>query len=110
MNADLPDDEQLEHIAERFRILGEPMRLRILAALKDAELSVTDLVQATGSTQANVSRHLQALRQARVVKRRKKGTWVYYSIADPTVFELCRCVCGGSQELQPAMPAFTEGS
>ncbi len=106
MASSLPDDTQLEHIAERFRILSEPMRLRILAGLKDEERSVTDLVEITGSTQANISRHLQALRQAGIVSRRKKGTWVFYSIADPTVFELCRCVCGGSENLKPALDAF----
>lgn len=78
MDASLPDDDQLEHIAEKFRIFGEPMRLRILSALNDAEMSVAELVQATGS------------------------------IADPTVFELCRRVCEGSRDLQPALPAFTE--
>jgi DNA-binding transcriptional ArsR family regulator len=99
-------DAQLDRIADRFGLLAEPMRLRILAALKDGERSVTDLVALSGGTQANVSRHLNHLRRGGVVNRRKAGTWVYYTIADPTVFALCSVVCGSDAALSPVAAAF----
>lgn len=99
-------DLQFEAIAERFRLLGEPMRLRILLALRDGELTVTDLVNATGGNQANISRHLNTLRTAAVVSRRKEGTWVFYSIADTSVFGLCRMVCTGTPDLESLAEQF----
>lgn len=104
----IPSSEHLDTIAERFRILGEPMRLRILAALKaGGELPVSALVEATGGQQANISRHLAALRQAGVVARRREGTWIYYRVCDPLVFRLCETVCGGDQKLAEVRAAFT---
>jgi len=85
-------------IADRFRALGEPMRLLLLNALRDGELSVSDLVEATGSGQANVSKHLQLLFRQGFVERRKEGTSTYYRIGDPAVFELCDLVCGRVRE------------
>ena len=86
---------QLEEIADRFRILGEVMRLKLLAAMSDGEKTVSELVELTGGNQANISRHLSALHRGKIVDRRKNGTWVYYSIADPTVFDVCKVVCKG---------------
>ncbi len=91
-------EEALEMIARRFALLGEPMRLRLLHALFDGEKSVNALVDASGGTQANVSRHLQALAEAGLLGRRKQGLQVFYSIADPTLFQLCELVCGSLEE------------
>lgn len=88
----------LEQIAARFRLLGEPLRLRLLLALEGGERSVGELVTRTGAGQANVSKHLAALTQAGVVRRRKVGVSVYYAIADATTFTLCDVVCAGLQE------------
>jgi DNA-binding transcriptional ArsR family regulator len=88
----------LELIAARFRALGEPSRLKLIIALETGEKTVTELVQATGLTQANASRHLQSLTHAGVLGRRKAGLSVIYSIADPTIFDLCDHVCGSVQE------------
>ena len=86
----------MELVAERFRILGEPMRLRLLDSLRRGEeRSVSDLVELTGAGQANVSKHLQILLSAGFVDRRKDGTTSLYRLADPSVFELCDLVCGG---------------
>jgi DNA-binding transcriptional ArsR family regulator len=85
--------ELLARVAERLKVLSEPMRLRILAALRDGEQTVSRLVEATGATQANVSRHLALLHRHRLVARRKEGLNVHYSIADPTIFRLCDLVC-----------------
>jgi ArsR family transcriptional regulator len=83
----------LELIAERFKVLGEPARLTILNALRGGELSVSELVEKSGLGQANVSRHLQVLNSLGFVKRRKDGLFVYYALADKTVFQLCDIMC-----------------
>lgn len=84
---------QLSLIASRFRLLGEPLRLKILNALRKRELSVTELVEATGAGQANVSKHLGLLLMGGLVARRKEGNLSYYSVADETIFHLCETVC-----------------
>lgn len=91
-------DEALSLIAQRFRVLGEPSRLRLIRALEDGERSVTQLQAAAGLTQANTSRHLQTLTQAGILGRRREGPQVFYHIADPGIFELCRHVCGSLQD------------
>lgn len=85
-------------IAERFRALGEPMRLRLLQALRQGERSVGELAERTGGGQANVSKHLQLLLQQGFVDRRKEGTTTRYRISDPQVFTMCNLVCGGLEE------------
>ena len=94
-NALTPD--VLELVAERFKVLAEPARLQILNALRGGEQTVTELIEATGIKQANVSKHLQLLHTAGFVGRRKEGLHVYYHIADEGVFELCHLVCGRLQ-------------
>ena len=84
----------LELVAARFRMLAEPMRLRLLNELRDGEKTVTALVEATGTGQANASKHLTLLADAGMVGRRKEGLNVYYFIADESLFELCDLVCG----------------
>lgn len=86
-------EEALELIAARFRVLAEPMRLKILDALGDREMTVTELVDATAAGQANVSKHLAILADAGMVARRKEGLNVYYRVSDKTVFDLCNAVC-----------------
>jgi DNA-binding transcriptional ArsR family regulator len=85
-------------IAERFKALGEPMRLLLLEALRDGECSVGELAERTGGGQANVSKHLQVLLQQGYVDRRKEGTTSWYRITDPQVFRMCELVCGGLEE------------
>ena len=85
----------IELIAQRFRVLGEPMRIRLLDQLRDGEATVGELQQALGATQQNVSKHLGILHAAGMVSRTKDGNHARYSISDPSVFELCDQVCGG---------------
>ena len=85
-------------VAARFRILGEPIRIQILQALRPGEKTVGELVAAVGSTQPNVSKHLRILQEAGIVGRRQDGNSVYCRIADPTVFALCATVCGSIRE------------
>lgn len=91
-------DEALALIARRFALLAEPMRLRLLHALFAGERNVNALVAASGGTQANVSRHLQALAEAGILSRRKEGLQVFYAIADPSIFDLCELVCGSLEK------------
>lgn len=85
----------VEQIAQRFRILGEPMRIRLLDRLRDGEAGVQELTDALGTTQQNISKHLAVLSAAGIVSRRREGTRALYSIADDSVFEMCETVCGG---------------
>jgi len=88
------DDKALQHVAKYFKALAEPMRLKVLNALQDGEKNVSQLTEMSGGTQANVSKHLSLLDQYGLVKRESRGTCVFYSIADPSVYELCELVCG----------------
>ena len=87
-------EEALLLVAQRFSVLAEPMRLRLIQALFDGEKNVSELVSLTEGTQANVSRHLQTLADAGMVTRRKEGLLVIYAVADPSIFQLCELVCG----------------
>lgn len=81
-------------IAARFRALGEPVRLRLLNTLMRGERSVTQLVQACGTGQANVSKHLSILKSAGMVAVRREGLLhTLCRIADPCVFQLCEIMC-----------------
>lgn len=86
--------ELLALVATRFKALGEPARLEILSALRAGELTVGELVDETGLGQANVSKHLHTLHDLGFVSRRKGGLFVYYGLADKTVFDLCDIMCG----------------
>jgi DNA-binding transcriptional ArsR family regulator len=91
---ELPD-RLIELIARRFRVLGDPTRIRLLGLLCDESLSVQELAWRLGATQQNVSKHLGVLLQAGIVERRKLGNHAYYSVADEDVFGLCELVCAG---------------
>lgn len=86
--------EVMELIAHRFRALGDRTRLQLLNALRDGECTVTELVEATGLAQANVSKHLQLLHSLGFLKRRRDGLFTWYAIADKSVFKLCDIMCG----------------
>jgi DNA-binding transcriptional ArsR family regulator len=85
-----------ELIAQRFKTLSDPTRLRILDTLRDRdEASVSELTDALETSQQNVSKHLAALQAAGYVARRKEKTSALYRISDPAVLELCERVCSG---------------
>jgi len=88
-------DEALELVAGRFRALSDPSRLRLLNLLMQGERSVQELVDESGLTQTNVSRHLGLLRREGVVTRNREGNRALYRIADPSIEKLCTLVCGG---------------
>jgi len=87
------DARAMDELARYFAALAAPMRLRILDALRDGERNVGELTQATGCTQANVSKHLALLAQNGFVRKEQRGTSAYYSIADPAIYGLCDTVC-----------------
>jgi DNA-binding transcriptional ArsR family regulator len=89
----LPDD-LVELIAERFRALSEPTRVKLLDQLREGEATVLELTERIGTTQQNVSKHLGVLQRSGIVARRKQGNFAYYRIADEGVFALCEAVCG----------------
>jgi ArsR family transcriptional regulator len=102
-----------ELVAARFRALGEPMRLKILERLFRSPAAVGDILQEVGGTQANVSKHLGVLRSGALVRRRRDGSRIVYSIADPSIERLCALVCQAvrrdardeAEAVRPAAPA-----
>ena len=102
-------DELVELIARRFRVIGEPMRIRLLDRLRAGEATVNELSEALGASQQNVSKHLVVLAEVGILGRRKAGTHVYYRIVDGSVFALCEQVCGSVQEQLRALSELVEG-
>ena len=104
-------DPLIELIAARFRVLAEPMRIKILDQLRSGDGTVSELQDALGASQQNVSKHLGILHGAGMVTRTKDGNHVRYAIADEGVFELCEQVCGGVrrqlQDLEAALEPAT---
>jgi DNA-binding transcriptional ArsR family regulator len=91
-------DELVELIAERFRVLSEPTRIKLLERLGEGEASVLELTALIGTTQQNVSKHLGVLQRAGIVARRKHGNFAYYRVVDEAVFSLCEVVCGSLRQ------------
>jgi len=90
LRQEMPQDEMLYDIAELFKVFGDSTRVRILYALSARELCVCDLADAISMTQSAVSHQLRILKQARLVRFRREGKIVYYSLADAhvhTIFE-----------------------
>ena len=86
----------VEQAAERFRLLSDPTRLRLLNELDDAEeLAVGELAERAGVGLSNTSKHLHQLEREGIVAKRRSGTTILYRIADPTLAELCELVCSG---------------
>jgi ArsR family transcriptional regulator len=79
-------------------MLADPTRLSILRALMAGEKNVGTVVVETGQNQANVSKHLKMLAEAGMVRRRKEGLQVFYSVGDPLIEKLCDLVCGTIRE------------
>ena len=93
----LPDD-LVELIARRFRVIGEPMRIRLLDRLREGEATVGELSEALSASQQNISKHLAVLADVGILGRRKAGNHVFYRVIDEGVFALCEEVCGSVQQ------------
>lgn len=114
-------DPVFEAVAAYFSMLSEPTRLRIVHAICEEEKSVSQIVEALGASQTNVSRHLGLMHRAGVLARRKEGNQVYYRVADMAIVDICRTVCNGiagqmderkplRRELLRLMPAGKSGT
>ncbi|MEY2983574.1 MAG: hypothetical protein RLZZ568_191 [Cyanobacteriota bacterium] len=91
--ADPQSIELFRLVAEYFKVLSEASRLQILSCLRTGPMNVREITEATGLGQANLSKHLKVLTQAGILARQAKGVSVYYSICDPSIFDLCEVVC-----------------
>jgi DNA-binding transcriptional ArsR family regulator len=100
--------ELAELIAARLRVIGDPMRIRILDQLRAGELSVGQITERLGTSQQNASKHLGILLQAGIVGRRKDGTSSLYRVIDDSIYELCEQVCGGLQQQVAALSAVVD--
>ncbi len=98
----------IELVAQRFRVLGEPMRIRLLDRLREGAATVGELQHALGASQQNVSKHLGILHAAGMISRTKDGNHARYSISDPSVFELCDNVCGGVRRQLQGLEAILQ--
>lgn len=88
-------DPLVELIGQRFRVLGDPMRIKLLDRLRDGAATVRELTEATGGSQQNVSKHLRVLLAAGIVRRTQERNFARYAVADGGVYTLCEQVCGG---------------
>jgi len=89
----MPSDDLLFDIAEVFKVFGDTTRMKIISALLEAELCVGDIAEITNSTQSAISHQLRVLKQAKLVKFRKEGKIVYYSLDDEhisTLYEIAK--------------------
>jgi DNA-binding transcriptional ArsR family regulator len=98
----------IELVAQRFGVLGEPMRIKLLDRLRDGEATVGELQEALGASQQNVSKHLGILRAAGMVSRTKDGNHARYAISDPSVFELCDQMCGSVRRQMTELGAILQ--
>jgi DNA-binding transcriptional ArsR family regulator len=105
----LPDD-LVELISRRFRVLGEPMRIRLLDHLRGGDATVGELSDALSASQQNISKHLAVLSDAGILGRRKERNYVYYRIVDEGVFKLCEDVCGSVQQQLRTLSELVAGS
>ena len=82
---DMPDEELLYDLAELFKVFGDSTRIKILYALRQSEMCVCDIAQLLGMTQSAISHQLQVLKKSKLVKYRREGKTVFYSLADSHV-------------------------
>jgi ArsR family transcriptional regulator, zinc-responsive transcriptional repressor len=117
MDADMPsvrsiDDDQVRLVVEVFRMLADPTRVRVLWALVDSERSVNELAEHIGKPAPSVSQHLAKLRMARLVRTRRAGTTIFYSLENEHVQRLVFDAVFNAEHAGPGVPAHhqAEGS
>jgi DNA-binding transcriptional ArsR family regulator len=99
-------DPLVELIAQRFRVLGEPVRIKLLDSLRVGPAGVSELARQLGLSQQNASKHLGVLAAAGLVERTRTGNSALYTISDPSVFALCELVCDALRDRVVAMQAI----
>jgi DNA-binding transcriptional ArsR family regulator len=98
-------DPLVELVAQRFRVLSEPARIKLLDALRSGPASVGELAGRVGLSQQNASKHLGVLHTAGLLQRTRTGSTAQYAIADPSVFTLCELVCDALRDRYSALQA-----
>lgn len=93
------NEEILEDISKMLKALSDPTRLKIMQYLHDGELCVGDIVDYVGTGQANISKHLKILSQVHLLKSRREGQTIYYSLYHPCVKTICESVCEGYSDI-----------
>lgn len=88
MESSILDEYTAANVAELFRAFSDSSRVRILSVIVEQEMNVSQLAELVGVTDSAVSHHLRGLRQMRLVKFRRDGKEVYYSVDDPHIIEL----------------------
>ncbi len=84
----LPEDDEIFELAELFKMFADSTRMKIICALKEQELCVGEIAFITNTTQSAISHQLRILKQSKLVKYRKEGKIVYYSLDDEHVIEI----------------------
>ena len=97
VNREMPAEETLFDLAELFKIFGDSTRIKILYVLFEAEMCVCDIAQLLGMTQSAISHQLRVLRSSKLVKFRRDGKTLYYSLADEHV---CRIISQGMEHVE----------
>ena len=97
VNREMPDEEILYDLAELFKIFGDSTRIKILYVLFESEMCVCDIAELLGMTQSAISHQLRVLRSSKLVKFRRDGKTLYYSLADEHV---CRIISQGMEHVE----------
>ena len=103
------DDGQVGLIVEVFRMLSDPTRVQLLWALVERELSVTELADAVGKPAPSVSQHLAKLRMARLVRTRRQGTTIHYSLENDHIRQLVTDAVFNAEHAGPGIPSHHRG-
>jgi ArsR family transcriptional regulator, zinc-responsive transcriptional repressor len=104
------DEDQVRLVAEVFRMLADPTRVRVLWALVDGEMSVNELAGHVGKPAPSVSQHLAKLRMARLVRTRRAGTTIFYSLENEHVQRLVVDAVFNAEHAGPGIPAHHQAA
>jgi DNA-binding transcriptional ArsR family regulator len=104
------DDDQVGLMVEVFRMLADATRVRVLWALVGCELSVNDLAEHVGKPAPSVSQHLAKLRMARLVRTRRDGTTIFYSLENEHVRQLVSDAVFNAEHASPGVPGHHRGA
>lgn len=88
VNDNMPDEEEVYYLAELYKVFADPTRIRILYVLTKSEMCVRDIAKVLNMTQSSISHQLRVLKQSRLVKFKREGKVIFYSLADEHVYTI----------------------
>lgn len=88
VNENIPDEEEVYYLAELYKVFGDPTRIKILYVLTKSEMCVRDIAQVLNMSQSSISHQLRVLKQTRLVKFKRVGKVIFYSLADEHVYTI----------------------